>query len=130
MKAFNIFCLLLICYQNSFCQDSATNKFYFDYKLRADILIEWKLDSNGCKKLRGKYARKLEENKYLIGMPKIVFIKNFGNPDYISDMVNYVYVANANCDNKLKIMEDFPRMELVFLFRDDKLNHISILIVH
>ena len=126
MKAFIIFCLLLSCYQNSFCQDSANNKFYFDYKLRADILFDWKLDSNGCKKLRGKYAKELEENKYLIGMPKKVFLKHFGNPDYINDTEIYIYVVNANCDNKLNIIEDHPSMKLVFLFKDDKLSHISI----
>lgn len=129
MKSLIICCSLFICAHISYCQDSSIRKLYTEYNLRSEIFETWKLDTNGCKMLRGAYTTELEANKHLIGMPKNIFLQLFGNPDYISDKVIYTYVVNAKCDNKKKILEDIPRMELIVLFKNNKLDYIGKLVV-
>ena len=79
--------------------------------------------------IRNSYVEEIIANKRLIGMPQNIFLKLFGNPEKISDKAIYSYVVNAKCDKKKKILKDTPRMELFFIFKDNKLEYMNKLFV-
>jgi hypothetical protein len=90
------------------------------------MLSVWRADTNGCKQKRGAYARDLEKNKLLIGMPKKLFLLFFGNPDSKTDEGICIYGINSDCDKAMKRLPDTGFMNLLILFNDDKVKLVTI----
>jgi hypothetical protein len=103
--------------------DTQLNK----YKLSAKLLSEWKLDKNGCLRLRCKRSDSISTNKLIIGMPKTTFLKLFGKPDaYGSDRNTLVYYLCTECDNKKGILKESDSSWMAFYFREGKLEKCTL----
>ncbi|MBS1509723.1 MAG: hypothetical protein JST86_02685 [Bacteroidetes bacterium] len=106
-------------------QDSLCLKRYICkyYKLDEKTIREWNEDSTGCNQKRIKHLVSLEENNLLIGMPKDLFCLLFGTPNQIkndSNECDYIYYVTITCDSKNRRITDSEFMNLVVVFKDDK----------
>lgn len=92
------------------------------------MIKEWNDDVNGCKKIRGKYARLLENNNLIIGMPKDLFLNIFGRADSVTAENVYLYEVILDCDKQKNQIPETAAMILVVIFFENKLLSLSVLI--
>jgi hypothetical protein len=96
----------IVCGQNEVLLRKELPKYY---NLNDSALQVWRADSNGCKNLRGQYARSLIDDSLLIGMPVKIVLLLFGNPngkipsDDAKDSV-YVYWCETTCNANNKVV--------------------------
>lgn len=109
-------------------QSDCFGKFYNFYALDTIMIKEWNDDVNGCKKLRGKYARLLENNNLIIGMPKDLFLNIFGRADSVTEDSIYIYGVVSDCKKQKEEKPESSSLDLIVIFLDNKLLSLSILI--
>ena len=128
MKQVTFLIALFLVSTTCYSQDTSYQKSFDSYNLTKEMLRTWKDDPNGCKKKREFFARDLESNKLLIGIPKKLFITFFGEPDEISESRIYIYIyrVNSDCDSKSNLVTE--HMNILVLFTDEKVQSVSLLI--